>query len=84
MVHIQKTQPEWKRTCCPLYAILLLALCLVMSMQPAAVQAQNGFEQKTQLKASSLLSPDLLKSNLYTVDEAVVNDGLFDPLHGAL
>lgn len=78
MVHIQKTQPEWKRTCCPLYAILLLALCLVMSMQPAAVQAQNGFEQKTQLKASSLLSPDLLKSNLYTVDEAVVNDGLFD------
>lgn len=78
MVHIKSAQPEWKPTRCPLYLILLLALCLVMSIPPAAVKAQDSFEQKTELKASSLLSPDLLKSGLYTVDEAVINDGLFN------
>ena len=78
MIHNENAQPEWKWVRCPLCSILLLSLFLVMSSQPAVVQAQNSFEQKTELKASSLISSDLPKSDIYTVDEAVDNDGFLN------
>lgn len=61
-----------------LHTIGLITLCLVLGYQIANAQSQSGFEQRTTLKASSLLSADLLKSNLYTVDEEVINDGLLN------
>ena len=62
----------------PFYSLLLFTVCLVLSNQPALGQPQDQFEQGVELKASKLLSPDLLKSDLYTVDEVVVNDGLLN------
>jgi hypothetical protein len=61
-----------------LQVIWLLTFCLILSHQTVNAQAQAGFEQRTILKASSLLGADLLKSNLYTVDEEVINDGLLN------
>jgi len=61
-----------------LSSVLLIALCLILHNHASGTTAQTGFEQKAELKASNLLSPDLLKSDLYTVDEAVINDGLLN------
>jgi len=57
---------------------LLLGGWLLMNVQSARAQPQDKLEEKTTLKASSLVSPDLLKSDLYTVDEEVMNDGLLN------
>ncbi|OGR18504.1 MAG: hypothetical protein A2X81_16595 [Desulfobacterales bacterium GWB2_56_26] len=59
-------------------SILLIAGWVILSSQPLAAQPPNSFEGKTTLKASSLIGPELLKSDLYTVDEAVMNDGLLN------
>ncbi len=77
MLSRKKTQPDriWKTG--PISLILLITLCLLLSNQAFAA-TQNGLEQTTELKASELLGPDLLNSNLYTVDEAVINDGLLN------
>jgi hypothetical protein len=75
MMQRKKAQLERKSKPWSLSSILLIALCLLMNNQASAT-AQNGFEQKVELKASNLLSPDLLKSDLYTVDEEVINDGM--------
>lgn len=53
-------------------------MCLLFTQQTLTAQAQTAFETKKKLKASSLLSPDLIKSNLYTIDESVPNDGLIN------
>jgi len=60
------------------YPALLLALCLGMVAGPSTLRAQSQFEQRVELRASALLEPKLLQSNLYTVDEAVVNDGVLN------
>lgn len=73
----KKAQLERKWKPWSLSSILLIALCLLMNNQASAT-TQNGFEQKVELRASNLLSPDLLKSDLYTVDEEVINDGLLN------
>ena len=39
---------------------------------------RQDLSRERHLRASSLLSADLLKSNLYTVDEEVINDGLLN------
>ena len=61
-----------------MYPVLLLAFWLVCIVQPMAARAQSQFEQRTELRASALLEPKLLQSNLYTVDETVVNDGVLN------
>ena len=59
--------------------LLLIALGLAaVGCQPSAAIAQSNFEQRTELQASTLLEPQLLKSNLYTIDEPVVNDGVLN------
>lgn len=75
MTHDNNEKPErrWRT----LHAIWLLAFCLVLSgYQTSKAQDRTSYEQGTSLKASALLSADLLKSNLYTIDEEVLNDGL--------
>jgi hypothetical protein len=57
---------------------ILLALCLVLTTQPGRAQPGDSFETGLELKASSILSPELRNSALYTVDEVVMNDGLFN------
>ena len=76
MVDNHNEIPE--RTWRALYTIFLVAFCLLLNQQTAGAQPQAGFEQSSRLRASSLISPDLLKSNLYTVDEEVINDGLLN------
>ena len=51
-------------------------VCLAFALFPVSAGAQAEFEVKADLQAASLLSPDLLKSDLYTIDELVRNDGL--------
>jgi hypothetical protein len=77
MLSRKKAQPDrtWKTG--PISLILVVTLCLLLNNQAFAA-TQNGFEQTTELKASDLLGPDLLNSNLYTVDDAVINDGLLN------
>jgi hypothetical protein len=77
MLSRKKTQADriWKTG--PISLILFITLCLLLNNQAFAA-TRNGFEQTTELKASELLGPDLLNSNLYTVDEAVINDGLLN------
>ncbi len=58
-------------------ALVPLILCGVI-LDASLVQGQSQFEQRVELKASALLEPKLLQSNLYTVDEAVVNDGVLN------
>ncbi len=70
----KKPKRNWQR----LSSMWLLALCLVLNHQAALSQPQAGFEQRAALKASSLLSADLLNSNLYTIDEEVIGDGLLN------
>jgi len=69
---------EHKRKFWSIPLILLMALALLLSDHPAGAKGQNDFEPKPELKASSLLGPELLKSDLYTVDEVVINDGLLN------
>ena len=52
-----------------------LFIWVILGSQPVAAQTP---EEKTVLKASSLIGSELLKSDLYTVDEAVMNDGLLN------
>jgi hypothetical protein len=59
-------------------ALIILALALIVAGAPVPVPAQSAFEQRVDLRASSLIPTELLKSNLYTVDETVVNDGLLN------
>jgi hypothetical protein len=54
----------------------LFLLTVVTALQTVTVHAQTTFEVKTDLQASALLSPDLLKSDLYTIDGVVHNNGL--------
>jgi hypothetical protein len=61
-----------------LQLIGLVAICLILGNSAVNAQAQAGFERETTLRASSLLSADLFKSNLYTIDEEVFNDGLLN------
>lgn len=68
--------PQQKLNSPYLQFIFLLSLCLLLNIQTVQAQTHSDFEQTTDLKASTLLSPDLLKSNLHTVDETVPNDGL--------
>ncbi len=56
---------------------ILLALCLVLTTQSGRTQ-DGVFEPEAELQVSSLLSPELRNSDLYTIDEVVVNDGLFN------
>ncbi len=58
--------------------LIILTLALIVAGRSVPVMAQNGFEQRADLRASALIPPELLKSDLYTVDETVVNDGLLN------
>jgi hypothetical protein len=58
--------------------LIILTLILVVAGRPVPVPAQSDFEQRVDLRASALIPPELLKSNLYTVEETVVNDGLLN------
>jgi len=57
---------------------VLLTISLTLSGRPATARNGTAFEQQVTLRASSLLGADLLKSNIYTVDEEVINDGLLN------
>lgn len=72
--HILKRR-RWNRGVC---ALIILALALIVTGRPVPASAQSTFEQRADLRASALIPPELLKSNLYTVDETVVNDGLLN------
>jgi hypothetical protein len=61
-----------------LYSLILFALVLILSARPLPLQAENVFEQRADLRTSALIAPELLKSNLYTVDETAINDGLLN------
>ncbi|MEE4313395.1 MAG: hypothetical protein V2J11_02815, partial [Desulfofustis sp.] len=52
--------------------LIILTLALIVAGWSVPVTAQNGFEQGADLRASALIPPELLKSDLYTVDETVV------------
>lgn len=81
MAQNKNAQLEQKWNMWSVSMVMLLAVWLVLSSHPVGVlaaQVQNSFEEKTLLKASSVISPDLLKSDLYTVDEEIVNDGLLN------
>ncbi len=58
--------------------VILFALGLALCSQTSTAQSQSSFEQKRALKASSLLNLELLNSDLYTVDEEVINDGFLN------
>ncbi len=79
MSYNKNDRPARKRNFWHAQSVVLLALlCLVLTHRAADAQTQTGFERRTVLRASTLLSPDLLKSNLYTIDEEVINDGLLN------
>ncbi|MFT5701528.1 MAG: hypothetical protein ACI8ZB_004423 [Desulforhopalus sp.] len=61
----------------PPHAILALFIVL-LTCQTAAAQPNVQFEKSIKLKASEILSPDLMKSDLYSVRDLVVNDGLLN------
>lgn len=61
-----------------IFPVLLLAFWLGCIILPQGVQAQSQFEQRVELRVSALMEPKLLQSNLYTVDEAVLNDGVLN------
>lgn len=77
MTHNKKAQPKRKWNLWPAVT-LLLAGWVIFNSQSAVAQTQNNLEEKTILKVSSLIGPELLKSDLYTVDEETVNDGLLN------
>ena len=77
MVHTKKAQPKRKWNIW-LVLTLLFVGWVISNSQQAVAQPQDKLEEKTSLKASSLIGPDLLKSDLYTVDEEVANDGLLN------
>ncbi len=58
--------------------LIILTLTLILTGRPFPAPAESRFEQTADLQASALIAPELLKSNLYTVDETVVNDGLLN------
>ncbi len=58
--------------------LTLLFAGWLIGNQQAVAQTRDGLEEKAILKASSLIAPELLKSDLYTVEEEVVNDGLLN------
>ena len=59
--------------------MLLFLIGLTLTSRIASGQShQLQFEQTVTLEATDLLGADLMKSSLYTVDEDVVNDGLFN------
>jgi len=58
--------------------LAILALTLILTGRPSPAPAESLFEQTADLRASALIAPELLKSDLYTVDETVVNDGLLN------
>ena len=62
----------------PIPSVWLLVLTILLINCPLGAKAENEFEYKTMLKASNLLGPELLNSDLYTVDEVVLNDGLLN------
>ncbi len=72
--HIVKRR-RWSRG---VSALIILTLAFIVTGRPVPVPAQSTFEQRADLRASALIAPELLKSNLYTVDETVVNDGLLN------
>lgn len=78
MAQTKNNGPHNKLNSPYLQGIFLLFCCLLLTAQTARAQSRTNFEERTKLKASSLLSPDLLKSSLHTVDEAVLNDGLIN------
>lgn len=53
---------------------LFTLMSISISQAQAQTQAQN-YEQSINLQASKILPVDLLTSNLYQIDETVVNDG---------
>ena len=73
MLEIAETPDKYQRT---LYLLLLFLVFIAFGYRPVNGYAQAVFEVKAELKTSSILSDDLLKSDLYTVDEVVRNDGL--------
>lgn len=76
MADTKKAQPGRNRHVWPVLALLFAGW--LTANQQAAAQPQKGLEEKAVLKASALLGPELRKSELYTVDEDVVNDGLLN------
>ncbi|RPJ04726.1 MAG: hypothetical protein EHM37_22880, partial [Deltaproteobacteria bacterium] len=58
--------------------LIILTLTLILTGRPFPAPAESHFEQTADLQASALIAPELLKNNLYTVDETVVNDGLLN------
>lgn len=61
-----------------LASTVLFTFLFIASGLSCAAERDTSLEETTILKASSLLGPDLLKSDLYTIDEAVVCDGLLN------
>jgi hypothetical protein len=56
---------------------LPLALIMVVAVAQTLRCAEVVYEQTIESKASQILEPELLKSNLYTIEEAVAADGLY-------
>ena len=59
---------------CSLACLLLIGLLLPVG----SARAQDTFERGTELAVAGLLGAESLKSNLYTVDPTVANDGLMN------
>ena len=57
-------------------ALWVISCSLFLFLQTLTANAQTVFETGTDLKASSLLMPEQLKSELHTIEELVRNDGI--------
>lgn len=64
-----------KMTISLLFFIFFFTCFILVSNSQAA---DTGFEQPGQLKASTILKPELLKGKYHTVLDPVINDGLFN------
>lgn len=56
--------------------LILFTFCLAVAS--SGQEAGNGYEQPGKLKAGAILKPELLKGKYHTVQDQVINDGLFN------
>ncbi|MDH3329528.1 MAG: hypothetical protein OEM01_09875 [Desulfobulbaceae bacterium] len=59
-------------------SLALIFFVLLFFAAPSVRAADIGYEQPGELKASAILKPELLKGKYHTVQDKVVNDGLFN------
>lgn len=75
-MNINKGRHAAEKMTISLLSFLIFTFCFILPSNSQATD--NGYEQPVQLKASTILKPEVLKGKYHTVLDQVINDGMFN------